>query len=272
MSVPRAGCIYRMSTVAYGGRNGGFDEDSRDERLIGIVSIDGIVDTCLGDELSFTGRDPDTGEKMRGSMIIGHRTDGSGSRAAYGIRAITDMSCVSDPEADCPGNAAYGLPEVRYGEDPMAECADIMPDALPDVYPMPEGRKYDLTVVLPDGNLRVLHGTSRHVPDRRCLSVDGSGCHMEYGIDLLPEEKGSLGGAAGVLQCSADMSGFDGTDIRMALGRDVLDGREFEVVKVVPADGDAARDAAEFLNRHLRTFARLRGVMLALSAVPAADR
>ena len=51
----------------------------------------------------------------------------------------------------------------------------------------------------------------------------------------------------------------------MVLGSSLLDGGKVEAVKAAPVDGDAARDTADLMNRQLRTFARLKGRMLALS-------
>ena len=261
VSAPYAGRTYRMVAVPYDWKTGEFDEEARDERLIEILSVDGITDACLGDEVMFTGRDCETGEKTHGTVMIG--PDGSGSRAMYGSRAIAEMSCISDPAAD--------RLDVPVGEGLIAARAEITADTLPDVCLMAEGRKYDLTVVSPDGSRRVLHGASRHVLDRRCSFVDGSRCGMEFRIDLVPEDADALDVPGGRMRCRVEMAGLDGRDIRMVLGSSLLDGGKLEAIKVTPVDGDAARDAANLLNRQLRTFARLKSRMLALSGGGDAD-
>lgn len=254
VSAPYAGCTYRIATVPYDWKTGEFDEGARAERLIEILSVDGITDACLGDEVMFTGCDRESGERTHGTVMIGSGV--SGSRAMYGIRAIAEMSCVSDPADRRDAPAGDGL---------VAACAEITPDALPDVCLMAKGRKYDLTVVSHDGSCIVLHGASRHVLDRRCSFVDGSRCGMEFQIDLEPEDADALDVPGGRIRCRVEMAGLDGRDIRMVLGSSLLDDGRLEAVKVAPVDGDAARDAAVLMNRQLRTFARLKDRMLALS-------
>ena len=257
VAVPRAGRRYRMTTVAWDRKKKGFDEGTMGERTVEIVSVDCIASACVGDELRFTGRDCATGERMRGSMIVGGGTDGIGFHAEYGTRTVAGMSIVPNPEKDGRdggGNGAAAAPRPEIG-----------PGDLPDVFPMAGGRRYDLEAVFPDGRRRLLRGASRRVPDRRCASMEGSVYRMEFRVDLSPEDADLFGSAGGCLYACVEMSGPDGMDIRMDLSKNVLDGPCLDVARITPADEDAARDAAGLLDEHLETYARFRRLMLDLN-------
>lgn len=241
---PRGGCVYKMALLP---ADGGPAED----RLVEVLSVDGIEDAGAGDVLEFTGRDAESGEIGKGSMLL--LPDGTACRAAYGRMAVKGMELESDPHEESP-----------YGSVPPDRPLEFGPDSLPALFPMAGGRRYDLAAVFPDGFRCVLRGVACVAPEEdRGGYFDGEGYWLDFKADLSPRDAEMLREPGGRLDGRMRMARLDGTGSAMYLERRC--GERLGVVRITPVGGDAARDSARSLNRHLRSFARLRGIFLALA-------